>query len=61
MPAEGSLPRVLRNVTFVQKTPSAQQMLHAWRLRLWHPVRHEQLSFEAPIPADMRAYLSPNL
>lgn len=39
----------------------ARQMLHAWRLRLWHPVRHEQLSFKAPIPADMQAYLSPNL
>ena len=35
----------------------ARQMLHAWRLRLWHPVQNVQMSFEAPIPADMRAYV----
>ena len=35
----------------------ARQMLHAWKLKLWHPCRSEQLSFEAPIPADMAAYL----
>lgn len=34
-----------------------RQMLHAWKLKLWHPCRSEQLSFEAPIPADMAAYL----
>lgn len=40
-------------------TPVPQrQMLHAWKLRLWHPCRSEQLSFEAPIPEDMRAYLN---
>ena len=32
-------------------------MLHAWRLSLRHPVTHEEMSFEAPIPADMRRYL----
>ena len=38
-------------------TPVPQrQMLHAWRLRLWHPVKSVQLSFEAPIPDDMRLY-----
>ena len=36
----------------------ARQMLHAWKLKLWHPVRREQMSFVAPVPADMRAYLS---
>ncbi|MGN0854476.1 MAG: RluA family pseudouridine synthase [Kiritimatiellia bacterium] len=36
----------------------ARQMLHAWRLKLWHPCRSEQLAFEAPIPADMQAYLA---
>ncbi len=36
----------------------ARQMLHAWRLVLWHPVTGEQLSFEAPVPADMAAYLA---
>ena len=35
----------------------ARQMLHAWRLGLWHPVRAEKLSFEAPPPRDMEPYL----
>ena len=33
-----------------------RQMLHAWRLALWHPVRGEKMQFEAPIPDDMKAY-----
>ena len=35
----------------------SRQMLHAWRLRLWHPVSHREMSFEAPIPGDMSVYL----
>ena len=35
----------------------ARQMLHAWRLKLWHPVKSVQMSFEAPIPEDMRPYV----
>ena len=35
----------------------ARQMLHAWRLTLWHPVKNVKMSFEAPIPEDMAAYL----
>ena len=35
----------------------ARQMLHAWRLALWHPVRNERMSFEAPVPPDMAPYL----
>lgn len=35
----------------------ARQMLHAWKLVLWHPVTNEKMSFEAPIPEDMRPYL----
>ena len=35
----------------------ARQMLHAWKLTLWHPVKNVKMSFEAPIPEDMRAYL----
>ena len=35
----------------------ARQMLHAWRLKLWHPVENRPLAFEAPIPDDMSAYL----
>ena len=34
----------------------ARQMLHAWRLTLWHPVRNERMTFEAPVPADMQPY-----
>lgn len=33
-----------------------RQMLHAWRLKLWHPTRNVPLSFEAPLPPDMTAY-----
>ena len=35
----------------------ARQMLHAWKLRLWHPVRNVEMAFEAPPPEDMRPYL----
>ena len=35
----------------------ARQMLHAWKLRLWHPVKRVEMVFEAPLPEDMRAYL----
>ena len=34
-----------------------RQMLHAWRLKLWHPVKSVQMSFEAPIPQDMKPYI----
>ena len=32
-------------------------MLHAWRLRLRHPRTGEDMTFEAPPPADFEAYL----
>ena len=35
----------------------ARQMLHAWKLKLWHPVKRVEVAFEAPLPEDMRAYL----
>lgn len=35
-----------------------RQMLHAWRLSLWHPVTNERMTFEAPIPEDMKPYLT---
>ena len=35
----------------------ARQMLHAWKLRLWHPVKNVEMSFEAPPPPDMLPYL----
>jgi len=37
----------------------ARQMLHAWKLALWHPVKGVEMSFEAPIPADMVPYCHP--
>ena len=33
-----------------------RQMLHAWRLKLWHPVFGVEMSLEAPIPSDMKPY-----
>ena len=35
----------------------ARQMLHAWRLKLWHPVKKVEVAFEAPLPDDMKTYL----
>ena len=35
----------------------ARQMLHAWKLKLWHPVKRVEMSFEAPLPEDMKPYL----
>ncbi len=34
-----------------------RQMLHAYRLTLWHPVKNVQLTFEAPLPDDFTVYL----
>ena len=34
----------------------ARQMLHAWRLRLRHPVTGAELDLEAPVPADLAPY-----
>ena len=35
----------------------ARQMLHAWKLKLWHPVKKVEVAFEAPLPEDMKPYL----
>ena len=35
----------------------ARQMLHAWKLKLWHPVKKVEVAFEAPVPDDMKTYL----
>ena len=37
--------------------PPARQMLHAWKLKLWHPVEGRQMEFVSPVPADMKVYL----
>ncbi|MBR4258398.1 MAG: RluA family pseudouridine synthase [Kiritimatiellae bacterium] len=34
-----------------------RQMLHAWKLTLWHPTKGKKMSFEAPVPDDMKPYL----
>ncbi len=34
-----------------------RQMLHAWRLTLWHPVESRKMTFEAPLPVDMQPYI----
>ena len=34
-----------------------RQLLHAWKLKLWHPVQNSQMSFEAPVPSDFAAYV----
>ena len=39
----------------------ARQMLHAWRLTLWHPVESRQMTFTAPIPTDMSVYGEPSV
>lgn len=36
----------------------ARQMLHAWKLALYHPVTNERMHFEAPLPADLVASAS---
>ncbi len=35
----------------------SRQMLHAWKLKLWHPTLNKQIEFVAPIPSDMSVYL----
>ena len=34
--------------------PLARQALHAWRLRLRHPITQEHLTIAAPLPPDLR-------
>ncbi|OQY13249.1 MAG: hypothetical protein B6I30_03315 [Desulfobacteraceae bacterium 4572_187] len=33
---------------------AARQMLHAWRLKFFHPALQKEMSFESPIPQDMK-------
>lgn len=34
-----------------------RQMLHAWKLKLYHPVKGVPMEFTAPVPDDMKVYL----
>lgn len=38
----------------------SRQMLHAWKLKLYHPVTSKVMEFSAPIPDDMKPYLTLN-
>ena len=33
-----------------------RQMLHAWKLALWHPTKGVKMEFIAPVPPDMAVY-----
>ena len=46
-----------RNVSFAESFETMRQMLHAWKLEIRHPTTGEQMSFVAPPPDDMKAYL----
>ncbi len=35
-----------------------RQALHAWKLAFTHPKTGERLEIEAPIPADMKTFLT---
>lgn len=39
----------------------ARQMLHAWKLELRHPITGAALCLQAPLPDDMKPYLTENL
>ncbi|MDY6790964.1 MAG: RluA family pseudouridine synthase [Thermodesulfobacteriota bacterium] len=41
----------LLNVGFKKKV--TRQMLHAWRLKIFHPALQKKMTFESPIPQDM--------
>ncbi len=36
----------------------ARQMLHAWKLKLYHPVTSRPMEFVSPVPPDMKEYLT---
>ncbi len=38
--------------------PFKRQALHAWRLTFHHPALHKPMTFEAPLPADMKKLLA---
>lgn len=46
-----------RGISSLAKTVS-RQMLHAWRLRLVHPVTGRIMLFESPLPRDMEEFIN---
>lgn len=51
MYGKGALDRQLKPIP-------ERQMLHAWKLSLWHPIESRRLEFISPIPDDMSSYIS---
>jgi 23S rRNA pseudouridine1911/1915/1917 synthase len=50
--------KALRTAALQQQLAAVErQMLHAWRLTLDHPVTHQRMSFEAPLPRDFAGLL----
>jgi 23S rRNA pseudouridine1911/1915/1917 synthase len=45
---------IVGDATYGIRSGFPRQALHAWRLRLRHPVTGNDLSLEAPLPADLR-------
>jgi 23S rRNA pseudouridine1911/1915/1917 synthase len=42
----------------LRPVPFARQALHAWRLAFRHPADNRAVTFEAPLPADMKKLIS---
>ena len=49
---------VMGRSTAAEAPAPGRQCLHARRLRLQHPRTHEEVEFEAPLPADMAELLA---
>ncbi|WP_339321920.1 RluA family pseudouridine synthase [Paenibacillus sp. FSL W8-0194] len=47
------MPAAARNIVQLDRAIS-RQALHAYELSFEHPVTHRQMTFQAPLPADMR-------
>lgn len=41
-----------------QKVPTSRLMLHAWQLSFLHPIHHQPLHFEAPVPEEFAPWLA---
>lgn len=46
---------IVGDKTYGKPSSFPRQALHAWRLRFRHPRTSQEMSLEAPLPADMRA------
>jgi 23S rRNA pseudouridine1911/1915/1917 synthase len=55
--ASGGWPIVGDALYGVADSTIARQALHAWRVRLPHPLTRQPLELEAPVPSDMRSLI----